>query len=38
MRIVVTLCVALALCAPDVAAVAHFSDSSPDKDLKLEAK
>ena len=38
MRIVVTLCVVLALCAPDVAAVGNFFDSSPDKDLKLGAK
>jgi hypothetical protein len=38
MRIVVTLCVAVALCAPDVAAVGNVSDSSPDEDLKLEAK
>jgi hypothetical protein len=38
MRIVVTLCVVLALRAPAVGAVANFSDSSPDKDLTLEAK
>jgi hypothetical protein len=38
MRIVVTLCVVLALRAPDVGAVGNFSDSSPDRDLKLEAK
>jgi hypothetical protein len=38
MRIVVTSCVVLALCAPDVGAMGNFSDSPSDKDLTLEAK